>query len=414
MARQTKPLSPTECSSAKAREKDYRLYDGGGLFLLVKSNGSKIWRFKYTKPNGVETLMSFGEFPAVTLANARGLREEAKSLLAKSLDPIDERNRKKEEARSENSSSFEIIAREWFDRAMANKSKSHRDRTMNRLESDIFPWLGKRDISTIEAPELLTCLRRIEERGAIETAHRVRWSCGKVFAYAIATGRAKHNPADILAKADVLQSPTSTPFPTITDPVKIGALMRAIDSLEASLTVKCATQLAPLVFTRIGELRKAEWSEIDFERKQWRIPAAKMKSRAPHIVPLSRQALEILRTIQPLSGHKQYVFEGGRTNGRPMSEAAINVALRRLGYSQEEFTGHSFRKIASTQLNESHLWHRDAIERQLAHGEKDTVAATYNHAQHLPERTEMMQWWADYLDKLKAGGDILQFPARTA
>lgn len=414
MARQTKPLSPTECSSAKAREKDYRLYDGGGLFLLVKSNGSKIWRFKYTKPNGVETLMSFGEFPAVTLAIARGLREEAKSLLARSLDPIEERNRKKAATHSENSSSFEIIAREWFDRAMVNKSKSHRDRTMNRLESDIFPWLGKRDISTIEAPELLTCLRRIEERGAIETAHRVRWSCGKIFAYAIATGRAKHNPADILAKADVLQSPTSTPFPTITDPVKIGALMRAIDSLEASLTVKCATQLAPLVFTRIGELRKAEWSEIDFERKQWRIPAAKMKSRAPHIVPLSRQALEILRTIHPLSGHKQYVFEGGRTNGRPMSEAAINVALRRLGYSQEEFTGHSFRKIASTQLNESHLWHRDAIERQLAHGEKDTVAATYNHAQHLPERTEMMQWWADYLDKLKAGGDVLQFPARAA
>jgi hypothetical protein len=215
MARQTKPLSPTECSSAKAKEKDYRLYDGGGLFLLVKSNGSKIWRFKYNKPNGVETLMSFGEFPVVTLANARGLREEAKSLLARSLDPIEERNRKKEEARSENSYSFEIIAREWFDRAMANKSKSHRDRTMNRLESDIFPWLGKRDISTIEAPELLICLRRIEGRGAIETAHRVRWSCGKVFAYAIATGRAKHNPADILAKADVLQSPTSIPFPTV-------------------------------------------------------------------------------------------------------------------------------------------------------------------------------------------------------
>ncbi|QZA80117.1 phage integrase central domain-containing protein [Deefgea piscis] len=174
MARQTKPLSSTECSSAKAKEKDYRLYDGGGLFLLVKSNGSKIWRFKYTKPNGTETLMSFGEFPVVTLANARGFREEAKSLLANSLDPIEERNRKKEAARTENICSFEIIAREWFERAMAAKSKSHRDRTINRLESDIFPWLGKREISTIDAPELLACLRRIEERGAIETAHRVR------------------------------------------------------------------------------------------------------------------------------------------------------------------------------------------------------------------------------------------------
>ncbi|QLG87997.1 tyrosine-type recombinase/integrase [Chitinibacter bivalviorum] len=386
------------------------LYDGDRLYLLITSTRQR-WYFRF----GLQGKMYkqwLGEYPKINLKKARELRNASAAMVLEGKDPRVVKQISKANAKVSTDDTFEAISHEWFARAMAQKSKSHRDRTINRLESDIFPWLGKRKISTIEAPELLICLRRIEERGAIETAHRVRWSCGKVFAYAIATGRAVNNPADTLAKADVLKSPTSIPFPTITDPVKIGALLRAIDSLEAGITVKCATQLAPLVFTRIGELRKAEWTEIDFDRQQWRIPAEKMKSRAPHIVPLSKQAIEILKTIHPVSGHSQYVFEGGRSNGRPMSEAAINIALRRLGYTQEEFTGHSFRKIASTQLHESHLWHHDAIERQLAHGEKDSVSATYNHAQHLPERTTMMQWWADYLDKLKAGGDVINFPAR--
>lgn len=407
-------LTPLEVKNATPDEgkSEKNLNDGGRLYLVVTAT-RKRWQFQFGL-NGKMYKQWLGEYPKVTLAQARKLRDEAAKLVDEGKDPRIEKQIAKAHAKLSSESTFEAIALEWFEKAMADKSHSHRERTLNRLQTDIFPWLGKRDIATIEAPELLACLRRIEERGAIETAHRVRWSCGKVFAYAMATGRAKANPADVLAQSDVLQKPITKPFPTISDPAEVGHLLRAIDSLNATLVVKCACQLAPLVFTRIGELRKAEWQEIDFPRKQWRIPAEKMKTRAPHIVPLSAQALAILQTIQPLTGHKRYVFEGGRSNDRPMSEAAINNALRRLGYGKDEFTGHSFRKIASTLLNESHLWHRDAIERQLAHGEKDTVLATYNHAQHLPERTEMMQWWADYLDKLKVGADVIQFPARAA
>lgn len=405
-------LGALQVQHAKPDEgkKEKYLNDGGGLFL-VASDTRKRWRFEFTL-NGKRDKKWLGEYPDTTLAQARVLHKAARAALKEGKDPRVQAQIAKANAKVATDNTFELVALEWFERAMKDKSASHRERTLNRLQSDIFPWLGKREIASIEAPELLVCLRRIEERGAIETAHRVRWSCGKVFAYAIATGRAKNNPAAILGEADVLLTPVAAPFPTITDPIKVGALLRAIDSLESSLIVKCACQLAPLVFTRIGELRQAEWIEIDFARSLWRIPAKKMKSRAPHIVPLSKQAVEILKTIHPLTGRGRYVFEGGRSKDRPMSENAINAALRRLGYSKEEFTGHGFRKTASTLLNESHLWHRDAIERQLAHGEKDTVAATYNHAQHLPERTELMQWWADYLDKLKVGADVIPFPAR--
>ncbi|GGP24828.1 tyrosine-type recombinase/integrase [Silvimonas amylolytica] len=407
MARPVKPLTDTDCKNAKPMDKEYPKFDGGGLYLLVKPNGSKLWRFKYTRPNGKPGHMSFGAYPEVKLAAARLQRDNARSLLAQGTDPQIDRNQAKAAQATTLSNTFEVVARQWFDKNMGGKSESHRERTINRLETDIFPWLGKRPISDITAKELLACLSRIEERGAIETAHRVRWSCSKVFRYAIASGLADNDPADIVKEA--LARPNPQAFPTITDPVKIAALLRAIDGLEASLIVRCATRLAPLVFVRPGELRQAEWKEIDLEKAEWRIPAEKMKSRAIHVVPLSHQSMAILQELHPLTGSGKYVFPGERSRERPMSENTVNAALRRLGYSKEEFTGHSFRKIASTLLNESHEFHPDAIERQLAHGERDEVRAAYNYAEYLPERIRMMQWWANHLDELKTGARVVQF-----
>ncbi|WP_148715374.1 tyrosine-type recombinase/integrase [Chitinolyticbacter meiyuanensis] len=401
MARQTKPLTDSECKNAKPAEKDRKLFDGGGLFLLVKSNGAKLWRMKYTKPNSKESLLSFGAYPDVPLSEARKQRDEIRARLAQGIDPSEQRKAASLAASVAADNSFEVVGRAWFDKCMRGLSASHRERTINRLESDVFPWLGKRPIASIKAPEVLACLRRIEERGAIETAHRVLWSCSKIFRYAIAAGMAETDPADLLKEALIRPDPKA--FPTITDPVEVGALLRALDGLSASLVVRCATRLAPLVFVRPGELRKAEWDEINFDKAEWRIPAHKMKSRAVHIVPLPTQAIALLRELEPLTGRCKYVFPGERTKERPMSENTVNAALRRLGYTSDQFTGHSFRKIASTLLNESHQWHRDAIERQLAHGERDEVRAAYNYAEHLPERVKMMQWWADYLDQLKAG-----------
>lgn len=398
------PLTDTAVRNAKPSDKPIKLADEKGLFLLIQPNGAKYWRHKY-RFDGKEKVLAHGVYPEVGLKEARERRDAARKLLADGIDPGEAKQAAKQGRIVAAANSFEAIARAWFDKYMSGKSESHRERTINRLETDIFPWLGARPVNEIKPQELLTCLRRIEERGAIETAHRVRWSCSKIFRFAIASGIAESDPAELVKEA--LTRPNSQAFPTITDPRRIADLMRALDSLEASTVVRSAARLAPLVFVRPGELRKAEWTEIDFKKAEWRIPANKMKSRALHVVPLSRQALDILRDLQPLTGGGRYVFPGARTLDRPMSEAAVNVALRRLGYEKEEFTGHSFRKIASTLLNESHLWHRDAIERQLAHGERDEVRAAYNYAEHLPERMKMMQWWADHLDKLKAGAEII-------
>ncbi|SMC27644.1 Integrase [Andreprevotia lacus DSM 23236] len=400
MPRVTRPLTDPECRNAKPGDKDRKLFDGSGLFLLVKANGSKLWRMKYKQPgSGKESLLSFGPYPEISLGDARRQREGIRSQLAQGIDPAEQRKITKEAATLATENSFETVALTWFDKYLKGKSESHRERTLNRLVSDIFPWIGKRPIGNIRPHELLSCLRRIEDRGAIETAHRVRWSCSKVFRYAIACGLCDSDPADLLKEA--LQRPIQTAFPTITAPHEIGELLRAIDGLTGSVVVRIAARLAPITFVRPGELRQAEWTEIDFEKAEWRIPPNKMKSRVVHIVPLSRQALLLLGEIYALTGSGRYVFPSERTRERPMSENTINAALRRLGYTKEQFTGHSFRKIASTQLNESHLWHIDAIERQLAHGERNGIRATYNHAEYMPERIKMMQWWADHLDTLR-------------
>ncbi|MEB0165111.1 tyrosine-type recombinase/integrase, partial [Glaciimonas sp. CA11.2] len=292
---------------------------------------------------------------------------------------------------------------EWFSKYAPNWVASHSDKIIRRLERDIFPWLGSRPISEISAPELLDVLRRIEKRGAIETAHRAHQNCGQIFRYAIATGRAERDPSGDLKGA--IPPSKEKHHPSITEPKAVGELLRCIGGYTGSFVTKCALQLAPLLFVRPGELRKAEWSEINLDTAEWRIPAEKMKMRAVHIVPLSIQAVAILNEIMPLTGKGKYVFPGARTNGRPMSENTVNGALRRLGYGSDDMTGHGFRSMASTLLNEQG-WNRDAIERQLAHAERDSIRAAYNYAEHLPERRKMMQAWADYMDGLSASNVV--------
>jgi integrase len=279
---------------------------------------------------------------------------------------------------------------------------------MRRFERDIFPWLGARPIDSITPPELLSALRRIEDRGAIETAHRAHQNCGQVFRYAVATGRAGRDPSADLRGA--IPPAKVKHHASITDVKELGDLLRSIEGYKGSFITKCALRIAPLVFVRPGELRKAEWIEFDLDNSEWKIPPERMKMRVQHIVPLAWQATEILRELHALTGNHQYVFPGARTNGRPMSENTINAALRRLGYQSSDMTGHGFRSTASTLLNEQG-WNRDAIERQLAHAERDSIRAAYNYAEHLPERRKMMQSWADYLEVLrKSKIDYSEFP----
>jgi integrase len=392
-------LTDKAIKGAKLREKPYKLFDERGLFMLVSPKGARWWRLKF-RVEGKEKLLSLGVYPDVSLKDARQRRDELRQQLASGVDPS--AKRKAEKVAS--ADTFEAVAREWFAKFSANWADTHSEKIIRRLEADIFPWLGSRPVGQITAPELLACLRRIESRGALDTAHRAHQNCGQIFRYAIATGRAERDPAADLRGA--LPPVNGGHFATITDPAGIGALLRAIDGYEGTFVGRCALRLAPLVFVRPGELRAAEWSEFDLVNAEWRIPAERMKARVVHIVPLSTQAVAILRELQPLTGSGRYVFPSLRTSARPMSENTINGALRRLGYSGDQMTGHGFRSMASTLLNEQG-WNRDAIERQLAHGERDEVRAAYNYAQHLPERRKMMQSWADFLDGLRAGGNVV-------
>lgn len=397
------PLTDTACKNAKPKPdgKPAKYADEKGMYLLVNQTG-KYWRLDYRYANKRKTL-AIGVYPTVTLKDAREKRDEARRLLAEDIDPGEHRKVTKASKALQAENSFEAVAREWFTKFKPTWTDGHAERIIRRLERDIFPWLGSRPIADIEAPELLTNLQRIERRGAIETAHRAMQNTSQIFRYAIATGRAKYNPAADLTGA--LAPTIKTSFPTITDPTKIAELLRAIDGYQGTLATQCALKLAPLVFVRPGELRQAEWGEVDLENALWIIPAARMKMREKHVVPLSRQAVAILSELKPLTGNGRYVFPGARSNGRPMSENTVNAALRRLGYDKDTMTGHGFRHMASTLLNEQG-WNRDAIERQMAHAERNSIRATYNYAEYLPERNKMMQAWADYLDSLKAGAKV--------
>lgn len=401
------PLTDATIRSFKPGDKQIKLYAGRGLLLLVTPSGSRWWRFKYRFARK-EKMLSLGTYPDVSLAQARDRCDEARMLLASGVDPAEHRKVHKVAGEERAANSFETVAREWFERNKATWVANHSDKIIRRLELDVFPWIGKRPISELTAQELLDCLRRIEARQAIETAHRTLQNCGQIFRYAIATGRATLDHAAALRGA--LTPTVEKHHASITDPVAVGKLLRAIAGYQGLLVTKCALRLAPLAFVRPGELRKAEWREFDLDGAEWRIPAERMKMRQQHIVPLSTQAVAVLRELHALTGRGRYVFPGARTNGRPMSENTVNAALRRLDYGKDQMTGHGFRSMASTLLNEKG-WNRDAIERQLAHSERDNVRAAYNYAEHLPERRRMMQEWADYLDILRDGASVVSIRA---
>jgi integrase len=392
-------LSTAKIQNATAQKKTVRLFDGRGLYLEIAPTGSRWWRFKY-RFAGMEKRISLGVYPDVGLKKARDRRDEMRKLVADGIDPSAARKQQKLMALDATANTFEAVAREWFEKHSANWEASYSVKLLARLEANVFPWLGDRPIRDIKPPELLSVLRRVESRGVLETAHRLMNYCGNIYRYAVATGRAERDISSDLRGA----LPPSTPqhHASVTDPEGVAALLRAIDGYRGSNVTRYALQLAPLVFVRPGELRKAEWNEVDFEAGEWRIPAERMKMKTKHIVPLSSQAVAILRTLQPLTGKGHYVFPGARSRERCMSENTVNGALRRLGWSGSEMTGHGFRSMASTLLNEQG-WNRDAIERQLAHTERNSIRAAYNYAEHLPERRRMMQAWSDYLVRLKEG-----------
>lgn len=396
-------LTDTAIRNAKPQAKPYKLSDSGGLYLLVNTVG-RYWRYDY-RYHGKRKTLALGVYPDSSLARVREKHAEARKLLAAGIDPSFNRKAERAATVERAANSFEVVAREWFAKFSTGWAESHADKIIKRLERDVFPWVGGRPVAEITAPELLMMLRRIESRGAVETAHRVHQNCGQVFRYAVATGRAMRDPSGDLRGALTPWKPKH--YPSITDPKEIGQLLRAIGGFTGTFPVKCALQLAPMLFVRPGELRKAEWVEIDLDRAEWNIPAERMKMREPHLVPLPRQAVEILRELHPLTGRGLHVFPGIREHGKPMSDAAINAALRRMGYDQKTLTAHGFRAMARTILDEVLGFRPDYIEHQLAHAVRDPNGRAYNRTSHLVERRRMMQAWADYLDRLRDGGDTV-------
>lgn len=393
-------LSATAINNAKSKDKPYKLADEKGLYLLIQPKGSKLWRFDY-RFLGKRKTLALGAYPDVALAHARDKRDKARSLLASEppIDPSENRKAEKSSKLLSNENSFEVIAREWWQTHMKNKAATHKDKVIRRFELYLFPWLGSKPIADITAPQMLQTVKRIENLNKLETAHRALQTAGQVFRYAVQTGRAIR---DVTADLKGALPPTSIKhMAAFTEPKQIAELLRAIDSFNGTLTVQCALRLSPLVFTRPSELRQAKWRDIDLDAGEWRYLVSKTKT--DHLVPLSTQAIEILRTIHPLSGHGEYVFQGGHSPLRPMSEAAVNAALKRMGYdTQSEITGHGFRAMARTILHERLNIDPHIIEHQLAHKVPDALGAAYNRTKFIKQRKEMMQMWADYLDILKS------------
>ena len=406
------PLTDTAIRKAKARTKPARLFDGGGLYLQLSPAGGKLWRFKY-RYDGKEKLLAFGAYPDVLLVSARKKRDEARTLLDDGIDPSQHRKAAKATRAGLAANTFEVIAREWYAKIAPTLAHTTKEKIIRRLEVDAFPVIGTRPIASLAAADLIRVIERIEQRGSVDIARRVHNYIGRIFRYAVGRGLATRDPSRDIELKDILPPADVQHHASVTDPKAVGELLRAIEGFTGALTTQCALRLAALVFVRPGELRHAEWTEFDFNKAEWRIPAAKMKMREQHIVPLSVQAVAILREIQSLTGAGRYVFPSGRGGGRPMSENTVNAALRRLGYTKGEATGHGFRSMASTLLHELGLPHA-VIERQLAHGERNKVSAAYNFAEHLPKRRAMMQQWADYLDKLKAGAEVIPLHGNAA
>lgn len=388
-------LTDSGIRAAKCGPSPYRLADGDGLYLLVSEAGTKLWRLRY-RHQGRESMVGLGEYPTVSLAAARAKRDEVRRQLSDGIDPA----AAKRAQRDAHADTFKAIAEEWLAKQPFSPKTLEKARwTLNDL---LYPWIGNKPVASLTAPEVLQVIRRIEARGRHETAHRTKQRIGQVLRYAIATGRAERDVTADLRGA--LTPLTVTNRPAITDPAKVGELLRAIDGYTGQPTTEAAMKLAPLVFVRPGELRAAEWSEFDLDSNEptWRIPARRMKMGDNHVVPLSVQAVAILKALIPFTGNGRLVFPSLTDRERPLSENSITAGLRRMGYDGRTMTWHGFRSTASTLLNERG-YHPDLIELQLAHMERNRVRAAYNRAQRLPERRLMMQWWADYLDALKAG-----------
>ena len=401
------PLTNTQCQNAQPKAKPYKLTDGEGLHLLVNPNNSKYWRLAY-RFDGKQKTLSLGTYPKVTIRQARALRGEAKGLLRLGGDPSLAKRQKKADKSRLNSNTFEAIALDWFNRKMADMSDSHKTRTLRLMTKDLFPSIGRMPITEITAPILLQVLRKVESRGAIETAHRVKQAAGQVFRYAVAIGMAERNPAADLTGA--LSSPVKTHLAAIIEPKAFGKLLIAIDGYMGTPAVTHALKLAPLLFVRPIELRQMEWAELDLEQGRWNLPAEKMKQRTEHIVPLSKQAIEILKAQHEFSGGGRYVFPSPRGASRPMSDNAVRTAIRALGFDNETMSGHGFRASARTMLDEILGFRVEVIEMQLAHKVRDTLGRAYNRTQYLDQRVSMMQTWADYLDTLRVealGGNVI-------
>ncbi|HRQ46201.1 MAG TPA: integrase arm-type DNA-binding domain-containing protein [Rhodocyclaceae bacterium] len=403
-------LTDTAVRSAKPGAKPLKLADEKGLYLFVSTSGGKLWRFDY-RFAGRRKTVSFGAYPEVSLKQARERRDLARQGLADGIDPSEQRRASKMAGEERAANSFEVVAREWYAKMAPTWVPSHGEKIIRRLERDIFPWIGGQPVSEVPAQLLLTTVRKIEDRGRLETAHRALQNCSQVFRYAIATGRAERDPASDLRGA--LPPVREKHFAAITEPKEVGALLRAIDGFTGTFIVKAALQLAPLVFARPGELRKARWGDIDLDKAEWRYLVTKTNSE--HLVPLSTQAVAILRDLHPLTGRNAWVFPGMRDHQKPMSEAAINAALRRMGYdTKDEMTGHGFRAMARTILHEELGFEPAVIEHQLAHRVPDALGAAYNRTKFIKERRAMMQRWADYLDQVKAGADVVMMPTKGA
>ncbi len=394
-------LTSTQIRAAKPQEKPYKLSDSGGLYLLVNPNKSLWWRLKY-RFEGREKSLSLGVYPHVSLQQARLQRDDAKKAVANGVDP----SAKRQAEKSATANTFEAVAREWLTLQEGKLAPATYSKAVWTLETLVFPYIGSRPIAKLGATDVLKVLKRIEGRGIHETAHRTRQRCSQVFRYAVQTERAERDVTADLRGA--LAPVVSEHHAAITEPVRVGELLRAIDGYTGNVVTGYALKLAPLLFVRPGEFRHAEWTEFEFDghESHWRIPAEKMKMGEQHVVPLSKQSLLLLRELHLLTGRGQYVFPSLRGGSRPMSENTVNAALRRLGYTTEEMTGHGFRSLASTNLNEQG-YHPDLIELQLAHAERNKVRAAYNKAQRLPERRKMMQAWADYLDGLRTSGNVV-------
>ncbi len=399
------PLTDTQVRNAKPKEKTYTLGDGNNLYLEISTAGAKVWRMAYRQPNGKNTKLTFGQYPAVTLSEARIKCAEANKQRAAGVDPAQVKRQEKLSKTIAAENTFEAVANSWIEKVLSEKAAATQEKTQNWLKKDVFPYIGKMPIASIKPMDILATVRKMEARHALDSASRVKNICGQIMRFAVGSGLAERDvTADLRGQ---LKTPVVKNYAAITEPKEVGPLMRAIASYQGHPYSKAALKLSPLVFVRPGELRSAEWSEIDLDSAEWRIPGHKMKMKRDHLVPLSRQAVEILREIHAITGRGKFIFPSIRTGERCMSENTINAALHSLGYTKEQMTAHGFRAMARTIMDEVLGERPDLIEHQLAHAVKDPNGRAYNRTSHLPARREMMQRWSDYLYALADGGQVI-------